>query len=110
MHMDESQASGTGMTLAQLHARRDEILRIAAEHDAANVRVFGSVARGDADGRSDVDLLVDMVTDAKGFAYFGLLEDLRQSLAAALNRDVDVVDSAGLKHLRERVLSEAVPL
>jgi predicted nucleotidyltransferase len=65
------------ITLARLWARRDEILRIVAAHDARSVRVFGSVARGDARAGSDVDLLVDIVTDAKGFAYFGLLEDLR---------------------------------
>ncbi|HZU11862.1 MAG TPA: nucleotidyltransferase domain-containing protein [Chloroflexota bacterium] len=98
------------ITLAQLRAHRDEILRIAAEHDAGNVRVFGSVARGTADAGSDVDFLVDIKSDATGFAYFGLLGDLRRSLASALNRDVDVVDSAGLNRLRESILQEAVPL
>ena len=98
------------ITLAQLRARRDEILRLAAAHDAGNVRVIGSVARGDADVESDVDFLVDMATDATGFAYFGLLEDLRQALVSALGCDVDVVDSAGLDRLREPILREAVPL
>jgi predicted nucleotidyltransferase len=98
------------VTLEWLRARRDEILRIVAAHDAANVRVFGSVARGEADARSDIDLLVDIVTDAKGFAYFGLLEDLRRALGSALGCKVDVVDSAGLNRLRTTVLREAVPL
>jgi predicted nucleotidyltransferase len=53
---------------------------------------------------------VDIVSDARGFAYFGLLEDLRRDLEALLGRKVDVMDSAALKRTRERVLAEAVPL
>lgn len=98
------------MTLARLQTRRDEIRRIAAKHDAHNVRVFGSVARDGAHAESDIDFLVDIDTDAKGLAYFGLLEDLRRGLAATLQRDVDVVDSRGLRRLRKRILDEAVPL
>ncbi len=98
------------MTLAQLRACRDEVLQIVAAHDASNVRVFGSVARGDTAAGSDVDLVVDIVTDLRGFAYFGLLEDLRRALADALQCDVDVVDSAGLRRLRESILREAVAL
>jgi uncharacterized protein len=99
-----------GLTLEDLLARREEILRIAATHGARNVRVFGSVARGEADATSDVDLLVDLATEADGFAYFGLLEDLRRRLADVLGHDVDVLDSAGLRGMRERVLGEAIPL
>jgi uncharacterized protein len=99
-----------GLTLEDLRARREEILRIAAAHGARNVRVFGSVARGEADVASDVDVLVDIVADDGGFAYFGLLEDLRRALADVLGRGVDIVDSAGLRGMRERVLREAVPL
>ena len=102
--------SRSGLTLADLRARREEILRIAAAHGASNVRVFGSVARGEADDASDVDLLVDIVSDADGFAYFGLLEDLRRALTTALDSDVDIVDSAALRTMRERILREAVPL
>lgn len=68
------------------------------------------MARGAADARSDVDFLVDIATDAKGFAYFELLEDLRRSLSVALKRDVDVVDSTGLGRLRTHILDEAVLL
>jgi predicted nucleotidyltransferase len=50
------------------------------------------------------------VTDATGFAYFGLLEDLRRDLESLLEREVDVVDSAGLNSLREPILREAVSL
>lgn len=96
--------------MTRLRARRDEILQTAATHGASNVRVFGSVARGDAGIESDIDFLVDVVTDAEGFAYFGLLGDLRRALAAQLGCEVDLVDSAGLTHLRGQILGEAVPL
>lgn len=99
-----------GLTLEDLRAQRADIVRIAAAYGARDVRVFGSVARGEADAASDVDLLVDVVADAHGFAYFGLLEDLRRELEALLGRDVDIIDSAGLRAMRQRVLSEAVPL
>ena len=72
--------------------------------------MFGSVARGEADATSDVDLLVDIDTDAKGFAYFGQLEDLRRALANLFGRDVDIIDCDGLRGMRARVLSEAVPI
>ena len=99
-----------GLTLDDLRARREDIRRIAAAYGAFNIRVFGSVARGEADAESDVDLLVDIVADAQGFAYFGLIEDLRLALVEALGSNVDIVDSAGLRRMRERVLREAVPL
>lgn len=97
-------------TLGALRARREEILRVVAAHGASNVRVFGSVARGQADLSSDVDVLVDVVTDTDGFAYFGRIEDLRRALMDLLGREVHVVDSAGLRRMRERVLREAIPL
>jgi uncharacterized protein len=97
-------------SLEMLRARRDEILRVAAEYGASNVHVFGSVARGDIDTDSDVDVLVDLAVDSEGFAYFGRLEDLRRALSELLGRDVDVVDRAALRRMRERVLRDAVPL
>jgi predicted nucleotidyltransferase len=77
-------------TLDELRAHRDDILRIAAAHDASNVRVFGSVARGDAQPDSDIDFMVELHTDKKGFAYFGLLQDLEDALQELLGRPVDV--------------------
>ena len=68
------------------------------------------MARRDADATSDVDFLVDLVADAHGFAYFGLLEDLRRAFTDLVGYAVDVVDSAALRDMRERVLEEAVPL
>lgn len=121
--IEPSRAAGLAepndLTLEGLRARRDEILQIAAAHGAENVRVFGSVARGEADSASDVDLLVD-VADVHRFDYFGLLEDLGRALENLLGRKVDIVNSAPLRQtgwrpravrrMRERILREAVPL
>ena len=63
-----------------LTEKRDEILRIAARHGAYNVRVFGSVARGDAGPTSDVDLLVDVRPDHSAFFPGGLVADLEDLL------------------------------
>ena len=90
-----------------LKERRDEILRIANKYGAQSVRVFGSVARGEADEQSDIDFLVEMeqgrsLLDLGGFQYE--LEEL-------LGRPVDVVTVRGLKgRIREMVVQEAVVL
>lgn len=97
-------------TLAALRAHRDEILRIASQYGASNVRVFGSVARGEADEKSDVDILVDMAKIPTGFAYFGRLEDLRLALTELLNVKVDIMDASALKRMEDRVLADAVSL
>jgi len=90
-----------------LQSKREEILRIAAEHGAHNVRVFGSVARGEADEKSDVDFLVEMESGRTLFDLGGLLIDLEN----LLGRHVDVVTERGLKpRIRTRVLNEAVAL
>ena len=96
------------MTLLELQTtRRDEILCIAAKRGAKNVRVFGSVARGESDAQSDIDFLVDLEPDRSLFDLSGLLIDLE----AALRAQVDVVTERGLRaRVRERVLQEAVPL
>lgn len=88
-----------------LKDKRDEILRLAARHGAFNVRVFGSVARGEADEKSDVDFLVDLEEGRNLLDLGGLLMDLRD----LLNREVDVVTPDGLRaRIRDRVLREAV--
>ena len=90
-----------------LKARRDEILRAAARHGARNVRVFGSVARGEADERSDIDLLVEMEPDRSLLDRAALWLELQD----LLGRRVDVVSDRGIKpRIRDRVLREAVPL
>lgn len=95
------------LTLNELRARREEILQIAAQHGASNLRVFGSVVRGDADERSDVDFLVEMAQDRSLLDMGELLMDLRD----ALDREVDVVTEKSLRErVRARVLAEAQPL
>lgn len=96
------------MTLEELlKEKREAILHICAKHGARNVRVFGSVARGEADEQSDIDLLVDMEPGRTLLDLGGLLMDLQ----ALLGQNVDVVTERGLKpRIRERVLAEAVAL
>ena len=90
-----------------LRDKRDEIVRIAAKHGARNVRVFGSVARGDADEQSDVDLLVDMEAGRSLLDHAALWIELQD----VLGRKVDVLSERGIKpRIRDRVLREAVPL
>jgi uncharacterized protein len=92
---------------SELRLLRDQILHAASEHGALNVRVFGSVARGEQDDDSDVDLLVDMEPGRSLLDLGGLLVDLEE----LLRRAVHLVTQAGLHPLiREQVLSEAVPL
>ena len=87
--------------------RRDEILRIAAAHGASRVRVFGSVARGDANPDSDLDLLVDL---SPGRSLLDIVA-MKQDVEEFLGRKVDVVtERAVSRYMREEVLREAVSL
>jgi uncharacterized protein len=86
---------------------RKDILRLAVRHGARNVRVFGSLARGEAREDSDLDLLVTL---GEGRSLLDLV-GLKQDLEDLVHRPVDVVTEQALSpYLRERVLSEAVPL
>jgi uncharacterized protein len=99
----DSQAAG--LSMAELARVRAEILAAAARHGATNVRVFGSVARGDADAASDVDFLVDFEPGRSLLDLAGLLVELED----LLGHRVDVVTEPGLKaRIRQRVLAEAV--
>ncbi|HEV2348638.1 MAG TPA: nucleotidyltransferase family protein [Terriglobia bacterium] len=90
-----------------LKEKREEILRNAARHGAYNVRVFGSMARGDARADSDVDFLVDVGPNRSFFFPGGLVADLEN----LLGRHVDVASEGGLhSYHRQRVLEEAVLL
>lgn len=92
---------------ARLQEKRAEILAVAAKYGAYNVRLFGSVARGEADADSDVDLLVELEPHRSLLDLGGLLMELQ----ALLGCSVDVVTEKGLrKRIRDRVLREAVPL
>ena len=87
-----------------LQQKRDDILRIAARYGARNLRVFGSVARGDDRSHSDIDLLVDMDPDRSLLDVVGLGQDLEELLA----RRVDVLTEASLHPaLRDRILAES---
>ena len=94
------------MNLSKLvEENRDEILQIATRHGAYNLRIFGSVARGDFDEKSDVDFLVDMEQGRSLLDLGGLLMDLQELLGCK----VDVVTEEGLRpRIRESVLKEAV--
>ena len=90
-----------------LEQEREQILRIAAHHGASNVRVFGSVARGEASAGSDLDLLVDMDPNHSAFFPGGLIADLED----LLGRKIHVVTEDALHPcIRESVLAEAVRL
>ncbi len=90
-----------------IKAKGSEIRRIAEQHGASNVRVFGSVARGEAEPESDIDLLVDVTSHTSAWFPAGLILDLEK----LLGRRVEIVTEKALnKDLRERVLREAIPL
>ena len=90
-----------------IEAHRSEIRALAEHHGIRDVRVFGSMARGDADETSDVDLLVKLPSGRTGLALGGLLMDVQK----LLRRRVEVVTERGLHPaLRERILREAEPL
>jgi len=90
-----------------LTIKRWDILDIASHYGAYNVRVFGSVARGDVKNDSDIDFLVDLQQGRSLFDLGGLLMDLQ----ALLHQKVDVITPAGLRpRIRSRVMKEAIPL
>jgi predicted nucleotidyltransferase len=96
------------MTIEQLlREKRQEIARIAAEHGAHNVRVFGSVARGEAGPESDIDLLVEVGPTTSSWFPAGLILDLEDLLGCR----VEIVTERALNpDIRDNVLREAVPL
>ena len=94
-------------TFDMLKARREEILALAKQCGLKDVRVFGSVARGDEMPDSDVDLLVNVADAGDPLAFV----DFQESVSRLLSRKVDLVFESGLYHmLRDPILSEAKPL
>jgi predicted nucleotidyltransferase len=90
-----------------LRSKRNEILEIAKRHGADQVHIFGSVARGEARADSDVDLLVRPGPKTSAWFPAGLVLDLE----ALLGRKMDVLTENALHwYIRDRILSEAVPL
>ena len=96
------------MTLEELRiTKRDQIMQLAADCGAGNVRVFGSLARGENDAKSDIDLLVDL---EPGRSLLDLIR-LQRRIEQLLTVKVDVVSARGLRdRVREIVLRDALPL
>ena len=94
-------------TLDALRGKREQILSIANRHGARNIRVFGSVARGEAGEGSDVDFLIELDLGRSLFDLGGLIADVQDLLGC----EVDIVSERGLRpRFRDRVLEEAIPL
>ena len=94
--------------MVKLRENRDRIRRAAHRHGAKNVRIFGSVARGEDHPGSDIDLLVDLDVRATGLFPLAALQD---ELSKLLGERVDVVPQDALDaHVAANALAEAVPL
>ena len=93
-------------TIDALQRRRDAILAAARRRHASRVRVFGSVARGEAGPSSDVDLLVDFDAEASLLDQIGLTQDLEVLLGV----HVDVISTGGLRPRHRRISDEAIDL
>lgn len=90
-----------------IKSKREEILKTASNYGAYNVRLFGSVARGESYAGSDVDFLVSIEDDRNFLDVVGLWQDLEEMLGCK----VDVITDEGVSpYLRERIYSEAVLL
>jgi predicted nucleotidyltransferase len=87
--------------------RREEIIAVARRYGASNIRIFGSVARGDATEASDLDLIVHLEPGRSLFDLGGLLMDLRDLLGIK----VDVISENGIRdRWRDHLMAESVPL
>jgi len=90
-----------------LHEKRDDICAIAAKHGAFNIRIFGSVVRGEAGPDSDIDFLVDAGPTTSSWFPAGLMLDLEKMLG----RRVEIVTEKALNpYIRDHVLAEVKPL
>jgi uncharacterized protein len=108
MAQDRTDPQAQVVTLDQLlRDKHDDIKRIAARHGAYNIRVFGSVARGEAGPESDIDLLIEVGPTTSSWFPAGLILDLEE----LLGRRVEVMTEQALNPaLRDHVLREAIPL
>ena len=96
------------MLLNDLHAHKSAICDLGSRYGARNIRVFGSVARGEERPDSDVDFLVEF---DRGYDLFAQRLPLARHLAELVGRAVDLVPEHELnRHLRDRILKEAVEL
>lgn len=95
------------VTLSDIRARRDEILKVAARYGASDVRLFGSVVHGQAGPDSDVDILVRLEKGRSLIDHIALMQDLQ----ALLGVKVDLVTERSLHPaIRDRVLSEGIAI
>ena len=92
-------------SLALLQLHREDIMRLAASHGVSNIRVFGSVARGDATAESDIDLLVDFTVRTSGLDLIAFAQDLEDLLGYRVDIGTQVH-----RIVRDRVEREAVAL
>ena len=91
----------------KIQQKKKEILLVAQQHGIVNIRIFGSVARGEDNPQSDIDLLVDLEKGRTLFDLGGALVKLQD----LLGRKVDIVTERGLHwYLREKIMEEAKPL
>ena len=89
---------------ALLHRHKKEIHRIARHHGAIHIRVFGSVARGEAGPESDLDILIELEPGRSLLDQVGFMQDLEELLGIP----VHVVVEGGISpHLRDRILATA---
>jgi predicted nucleotidyltransferase len=96
------------MLLDELREKKEDISRLGREFGARRIRVFGSVARGEERADSDVDFLVDF---PRGYDLFLQRMPLAERLSVLLRRPVELVPEHELnRHIRERVLREAIEL
>lgn len=95
------------LTLEDLRQRRDDILVVARRHGAYNIRVFGSVARGEVTAKSDVDFLVNFRDGASVFDQVGLWLDLQELLGCRVDL---LTDHPAAGKITQLVREEAVPL
>lgn len=90
-----------------LQKKRNKILSFAKQHGVIRVRIFGSVARGDANEKSDIDFLIKLDQNRSLLDLIGFKQDLEE----LFGRRIDVVSEGGVSpHLRDRIFQEAIPL
>jgi uncharacterized protein len=95
------------MDLHKLQTKRDDILALATQYGAANVRIFGSVARNEAGPDSDIDFLIDLERDWSLLDRISLIQDLEDLLGSK----VDVVTTKNLRQsFKDQIVKEAIPL
>jgi predicted nucleotidyltransferase len=107
MSVDVVDAPRRRVTLDEVRAHRDEIYEIGRRYGVSNIRVFGSVARGEADEHSDLDLLIDVAPEHGLFSMAGFAIDVEELMGVF----TQVATVAGLKsRIRDRVVAQAVPV